>query len=213
MRKRKRVLVSTRSTQITVGVVCASSLERSVKWIVFPRSGLEGQFRQLSRNLLPYLLNISSIKTNVETSLFFFLIKYIVSFGAVVPLSFSPFFKTPVVSRRGLVCSSPVSGVVPLTRRRREEAGRGTGGGSGAGLWSRRSVSSQVVSLPCAPVAVLMEVKVLLNQVFLAAWTSFRARPSVCSKSCKEENIQEGGQARGSIASLGFWDRRQTRIH
>lgn len=42
---------------------------------------------------------------------------------------------------------------------------------------------SQHVSFPWTPVAVFMELSVRLNQVFLAACTSLRARPKWCSKS------------------------------
>lgn len=54
----------------------------------------------------------------------------------------------------------------------------------------RRQQCSQQVSFPWTPVAVLMELSVRLNHVFLAACTSFRARPKWCSKSCRSNNMQ-----------------------
>lgn len=50
---------------------------------------------------------------------------------------------------------------------------------------------AQQVSFPWTPVAVFMELSVRLNHVFLAAWTSFRARPKWCSRSCKGNNVHE----------------------
>ena len=50
------------------------------------------------------------------------------------------------------------------------------------------SSCSQHVSFPWTPVAVFMELSVRLNQVFLAACTSLRARPKWCSKSCRNNS-------------------------
>lgn len=63
-------------------------------------------------------------------------------------------------------------------------------------------LAAQVVSLPWAPVTVLMELKVRLNQVFLAACTSFSAKPKWCSRSCKREKVL-----------LSFWFSFLSRFH
>lgn len=67
---------------------------------------------------------------------------------------------------------------------------------------------SQHVSFPWTPVAVFMEFSVRLNQVFLAACTSLRARPKWCSKSCRDNRECEPLQSwtKSSVHS-SFWGR------
>lgn len=84
--------------------------------------------------------------------------------------------------------------------------------GSGSGS------CSQQVSFPCTPVAVFMELSVRLNHVFLAAWTSLRARPKWCSKSWKSNNGREDAgllckghclpraEPRQQVKSVSSWD-------